>query len=536
MFGIQWSGRSDRNSVHPMADAANAARLVSELPTDSPGSAVAEAAAWLESIEAEDFTPHHRLNLISMIDEAVNASFEELTLGYIGAAPGNPGQASDWRLLMDYLDRVTAAYAGVTEACANRRNAELAPRLPLVVVRTLRAITRSMKIGWLRYLPPDRASWEALVRCFRMARGCGAARKFATAYAQESEPTCPQYELTVGIMLAAAAPQNLTPRQVEVAYRITAAHRSLFTVTEERDEQLRRYVFDLDNQGPPARIPEQVESGGDLLFFSAEAVLPQLQPLIDRSRSGLAVMADAHFGSEFGTNEKHGALEHVLRFWDDNPPSRRDQRTRINTTIHVEIGGAAIQRALEGAAQPEKLESGRPMLEIAGEKSAAAAQSAVTALNTWTLTDFSTRGIGARSTRRPDRWLKVGSLLGFRLERSDKWCIAIVRRLRTDARNQTDIGCEILAKSALLVRLEGLASAGTLVEVGGSGPLVRTTAVMLREDPQLHTRASLLFEPGTNAPGQSFTMCCEDTVRRVRLHSVAESLDGWDRVEFDVLD
>jgi hypothetical protein len=76
---------------------------------------------------------------------------------------------------------------------------------------------------------------------------------------------------------------------------------------------------------------------------------------------------------------------------------------------------------------------------------------------------------------------------------------------------------------------------GTLRDLTGSGGMVHTTAVVLPEDPQLEARASLLFEPGTNAPGQSFVMRQGDTVQAIRLGAVAETIDGWDRVEFDVV-
>lgn len=536
MFGLKFSERTAPKSSHPMADASAAARLVSELPQDMPASAVAEAAAWLESIEAEAFAASHRLHLTSMIDEAVNASVEELTLAYLGAAAGNQGRASDWRVLMSYLDRLGAAYAAIAEDSSALRVPEFAARMPLVLVRAIRAITRSMKISWLRYLPPDRASWEALVRCYRTSRGRGSAKTMVLAYANDSESTSALQEMTVGVMLAAAAPQSLTPRQVELAYRIAAAHRGLFTVNAGHEQHWRHYLFNLDDASPPARLPDQVAAGGDLLFFSAEAVLPQLQPIVERSTSGVAMMADAQFGLEFGATEKLSALEHVLKFWDDSPPARRDERVRINTKIQVEVGGAAIRKALEESSEPELgMGPALTMLELSGESAPAVEANTVAPLNNWLLTDYSTRGIGARFSRRLDRWLKVGSLVGFKLERSEKWCVAIVRRLRTDSRNQTDVGCEILAKSARLVKLEGLASAGTLLDLGGSGPLVRTAAVMLPDDGHLHTRASLLFEPGTNAPGQSFVLHDGDTARRIRLCTVAESMDGWDRVEFDVV-
>jgi hypothetical protein len=517
-----------------MADAMAAAQLVAELPQGNPAGALAEASAWLESIESETFIPNHRLNVVSMIDEAVDASVEDLTLAYVGAKAGIPGQAADWRALTEYLDRLAAAYSTIMDACGEPRHADLAPRLPLVIARAMRAVTRSMKVSWLRYLPPDLASWESLVRCYRAARARGCLKSMASAYSTDTEPTCPQHELSVAVMLAAAAPQSLTPRQVEVAYRITLSHRALFTLNEGRDQQWRHYLFDLDNPAPPARIPEQVGKGDNLLFFSAEAVLAELRPIIDRS-DGVALMPDVQFGREFGAAEKAVVLEHVLRFWDDSPPSRRDERRRITTRIHVEIGVPALRAVLEQATGASA--AGLASLEGAPPARVGAVdQGRVAPLNTWTLTDFSTRGIGARFSRRLDRWLKVGSLVAFRLERSEKWCVAVVRRLRTDTRNQTDVGCQIITKAAAMVKLEGLASAGALLDLAGSGPMVRTSAIMLPEDPQLEARASLLFEPGTNAPGQSFVMHHNGTSRRIRLRAVAESIDGWDRVEFDLLD
>ena len=262
-------------------------------------------------------------------------------------------------------------------------------------------------------------------------------------------------------------------------------------------------------------------------------MLPFIRAIVDRSSDGIAMMPDVEFGREFGATEKLGVLEHVLRFWGDNPPSRRDERRRINTPIHVEIGAQALRAALERAEAGRKTDIG---LLDAEARVSAVDQGRVAALNTWTLTDFSPRGIGARFSRRLDRWLRVGSLVGFRLERSEKWCVAIVRRLRTDARNQTDAGCEILAKVASLVKLEGLAGAGTLLDLAGSGPMVRTSAVMLPDDPQLEARASLLFEPGTNAPGQTFVMHHDGTARRIRLGKVTDYMDGWDRVEFDFVE
>ena len=536
MFGLQWGERFSRKSTHPMADAAAAAQLIRDLPVDNPGTALAEAAAWLESIEPESFTPNHRLNLVSRIDEAVLGSVEALTLTYLGARPGVSGQGADWRILTEYLDRLSDAYARIVEMSAEVRHADFAARIPLAIVRSMRAITLGMKVSWLRYLPPDRGAWESLVRCYRAACARSVPQAMLQAYPSDAEPTSALHELTVGVMLAAAAPQGFTPRQVEIAYRAVSAHRSLFAVTVGREAQPRHYLFDLDNPETPVRVREEVRPGDSNMFFSGVAVVDEIRPIVAASAgTRVAMMPVIAYGDEFGASEKLVVLEHVLRFWGPNPPSRRDERRRINTKIHVEVGAAALRTVLERAA-PGIRAAGPDIDGLAPGKVGAIDQGRVTPFNSWTLTDFSSRGIGARFTRRLDRWLGVGALVGFRLERSEKWCVGVVRRLRTDSHSQTDVGCEILAKEASLVELQGLAcaEAGALWEPAG-GATVRSSAVMLLGDTQLATRASLLFEPGTAAPVQTFIMHEGGTARRIKLGAIAERIDGWDRVEFDYI-
>jgi hypothetical protein len=324
-------------------------------------------------------------------------------------------------------------------------------------------------------------------------------------------------------MLAAAAPQSLTPRQVEIAYRVAHVYRGAFSVSEAHDDDWRHYLFDLHRPGPPARVPEQLSSQGGLLFFSAAHVLPKLKPFLAEGGTP-AENALTPFGGEFGITELRGAVGHLRRYWDDNPPARRAERKRINTKLQVELGLAALYEAVERAFEESRDLS---MLGAAPEPAE------VVAMNAWTLTDFSARGIGARVVRRLDRWLNVGTVLGFKLERSDKWCVGIVRRLRTDARNQTDVGIEILAKTARLVVLEGGMAEG-IAQLAGSGTQLR--AILLPDDAQLNVRASLLFEPGTKAQGQTSILHDRDTGRAVKLSDACEWLDGWERVEFDWID
>ena len=541
MLGIQWAEKlGAKASRHPMSDPAAAAKLLQELPFENPAKAVAEAAAWLESVEAEtSFGRAHRVQLVSLIDQAARASVDELALAYAGVGHRAPGQSADWRALTGYLDRLSAAYREAIESAADERSTSLGASLPAVLCRMTRAIAYGMKLCWMRYLPPERASWEAIVQAFRTAQAHNCAETLVMADPGDTERTCVLHEFSVAAMFAAATPESLNPRRVELVYRITTSCRAAFDTGFGKQDGRRHYHMNLDQPGPPARTPEQLTGSEAWMFFHANEVQARLRKMLEGSRSGAAPIPDGAFGAEFAPTEKEHAIEHVLRFWDDSPPSRREPRMRINTKIQVELGVQAVRDALEGAEARLKPESGLQLSiePLGGAPAQAAKSSEPAALIAWTLTDYSARGLGVRCARRLDRWVKIGSVIGVRLERSEKWCVAIVRRLRTDARSQTDVGAELLTKSAELVTLEGPSSAGASSRLNAGGPIVRSRTLMLPEDPQGNVRASLLFEPNTNAPEQTFVLRRQDgSSRRIRLHESHEVLDGWERVEFDWLE
>ena len=501
-------------SAHPLADASHAAKLLQELPHDNPAQAIVEAAALLESLEgATDFDAANRLNVIAMIDEAAHKSVGELTLGYIGASPRMAsGRLQDWRVLSDYLERLSTGYSAAIDEYARSPKIDDA-RLALHLSRAMRAITDKMRSGWVRYLPPDRASWEAMAKYYRLALGRKVATTMAKAYPTGGN-TCPAYELAAAVMLTAAVPQSLTPREIEVICRVALMHAGAFarSATQEADTIL---TLDLDRPAPPALLRNQAPQGRSVIYFGAGSIAaklaafrgPQAEALLDQVSLALA------------TDDKLGAIEHALKFWSPNPPSRRESRTPINTPIQVLIGVKAVQRALGHLAE----------VAVQSDLGLAPEQPVV---HSWTLTDFSTHGIGARFARRPDGWLSVGSVIGFRLQRSPQWALGIVRRIRSDGQNQTDVGIEILAKSAELVALE-IWDPGTSIS---SIVTVRSGAVLLPENPQLHNQPSLLLEPGTYNRQDTFILHRGSGARRARLASMTESLDGWNRVDLTWLD
>lgn len=535
MLGFDWGSWRRANAGHPMSEGRDVAKLLEDLPLATPGKAVAEAAAWLESVELEPtFTLAHRLRVVAMIDEAVRASVQQVRRDYVGAGAGDSADGvACWRLLCDYLDKLGRGYAKGLDALEERPEPELAQRLPLFLSRTMRSVTDRMAVGWMRYLPPDHGSWESLVQAYRIAASRNLVATLVQAYEADPETTCAGYEFAAAVMFAAAAPDALPPRQIELAHRIASRYASAFECSAVHDERCQFYM-DLDRPGPPVRVLADFEISGAMICFGARGVGLKLGALIDEAGKA-SPGTRAQFGDDFGRSETLAALTHTTAFWSDSPPVRREHRTHVESFIWVTVGVRGLQAAL---AFTDKREASDQWALVPDEGVAAPANADQgrdpAALDKWTLTDFSPRGISARLSHRPAGHVGIGTVFGFRLERSAHWGVAIVRRMRRDGRGHTDIGAEILAKGAELVSLE-LESDATAPQSAWNAALVHSRAVLLPEAPALKNAPSLFFEPATNRPGQVCLLRGGQGVRRIRLGPTLECLDGWDRVSFEWL-
>lgn len=393
----------------------------------------------------------------------------------------------------------------------------------------------------MRYLAAQEATWAALVRLYKAAVPLQLDAAPVTPYRADTDATSPGQELASAVMLLAAAPLTLSPRQIELAGRIASTFSISFNCAETRGENCVFYV-DLERPARPAQVPAQMPPGTVPRFIGSGAVITKLNGILQHVRENGAAFLQQRFGKEFGTEEKIDVIEHLLRHWGDSPPSRKYARTSVQTTIKVVAGLEPIRNvltasnAVDAAPKPDALSFSGESEKPAGKPMFAAVT------DSWTLTDISARGLGAGFARRPEDTLKIGSPFIFKLERSPKWCLAVVRRLQCDVRNQTEVGAQILARSATLVRLDGggSRSGGAFALEGSSEVSTAGTlsgfAVLLHADPELNSQASLVFESGINVSEQEALMRFEDTAQRIRLGEVMDRGEGYARVAFDRID
>lgn len=534
MFAADWIKRALGKSTHPMASLRGAGQLLQELAQLRPIEVVGEAAAMLESIHGEPaFTEAHRLRLAAMIDEAAHAAVRRLSTDYAMGRAGDSSsgqfgspellqfafsgdgkaaaQGTDvWPVLADYLETLAAGYARRIDALSEQSEPDLTQRLPLFISRAMRAVSDRMALGWMRNLPPDLASWESLVWFYQVAESHGFPETLVHPYAADPLATCAQHEFAAAVMFAAAAPDSLTPSHIVLVHEIAHVFAGTFACGTEPGQNF-RYYSDLMRPAPPARADGQAESRGSGLYFGPGTIVAKLRAVSVEVQEGSATRLLLTSGA--GAAQALEALAHAARYWGESPPSRRYERTRLDSAVEVVVGIPDLQSAMRaGGGAPEIGSTVFP--------------------ECWALTDFSSRGISARYVRRPAREFGIGTLFGFRIDRSQTWCLAVVRRMRREGYRHTDVGSEIIAKGVEHVSLE-LPAEARLQSGLAPGAVLQSHTILAPEAAGLSDQPSMFFWPGTNLPTQDFVMHRGGKAHRIRLGEPLGRLDGWDRIAFE---
>jgi plasmid maintenance system antidote protein VapI len=529
-----------QRSSHPMNSPAEAARLLTELPLDEPLKAVEEVAAWLESLaSATSFGTESRLKVISMVDEAGQPCAELLMADYLaGEAKHAPGRFKQWQVLMDFWERLADAYQLIALQIEVSKRSELSEQTTLVVVRGMRAVSAQMRLSLMRYAGEPERLWKALYHLYSLSLAQRRAAIPVRPYSWESVSTTARLELVRAVMLEIAGPQSLPPRQIELTARIAARLASSFAYSEAPGEQLPLYL-DLAQSRAPTVQPAGLQASGTMRFFGAGAAPVRLKEILDGVRSPQPAGGE-RLGEEFTVQEKVETLQRLLLYWSASPPRRQHNRTRLSNSVDVVFGLQAIKRLVGKVEQSVfQEESDKFNIDLGGDEAAQETAKEDT-IETWKLKDISMRGLGAVTTRRAHGALKIGALMAFRLENSDKWCVGVVRRLQSDAQNNSHVGSEIFSKDPHLLWLKKLGikqdQAWNWEKSSQKSMQHMTEAVLLPPDNAAQGDATLLLEPEAYYADETFGTMISNQPRRLQVGDVLEHGDGFDRLAFKWLE
>lgn len=464
---------------HPLADAREARRILAEIATREPQTAVEDASAWLESLAAdESFKLARRLDLILRIDEAAVAQARRLGRDYPAMIGGSRTQESrQWQIGHNYWQQLVEGYLDclARKAAAEKEGDAIRSEVPLLYGRLINALAAQLKWKRFRYGPVDSEFWKTLGGTYLAAVDAKVAQNPLSLYVGAGEGTIEAEYLKV-LVFHAASMDNLQPLQIEIAERFIVYFLPYFSLIRElRRENV--YWVDASKALPPTRLAKLPEVTSTLRFFNGTRAIEAVKATIEQIRREGRVPPGINLGAQYDVGTVIPVLEHLAMCWAPTPPMRSNARRRISSQLKVVNGLIGVHQKLSGRS------------------------SGTEGVDTWVVDDVSLGGFGAQVPISGHDWIRIGAMVGMQPEGGDNWLIGIVRRYVRTGPNQGSVGIETLSKTPRAV----FADAGGL-----------WTEALLLDIPEVGEYARMALAPNTLEENVALTFTLDD--KNARLH------------------
>jgi hypothetical protein len=439
--------------VHPLADAREAKRILTEIANREPLSAVEDASAWVESLTVdESFKLAQRLDLIFKLDEAAAAQARRLGRDYPALAGASRIQETrHWDIAHGYWQLLGDAYG----AClargreAVKEGDAIRHQLPLLYARLIAALAAQFKWKLFRYGPVDPQFWATLGGHYLAAVEAKIEHKTLQLYPGCGDTSIEAEYLKV-LVFQATSIDNLQPLEIEIAERLIAHFLPHFSLIRElRPENV--YWVDASKPLPPTRLAKLPEVTPTLRFFNGTRAVTEVEATMAQIRSDGRVPPNINLGAQYAAEAVLPVLRHLAMCWAPKPPMRSTARRRISSPMKAVSGLAAVHQRLSGRA------SGSEGLE------------------SWAVDDVSLGGLGASVSISRHDWIRVGALVGMQPDGGDNWLLGIVRRYVRTAPNSGSVGVETISKTprAVFADAGGLWTEALLLDVPAVGEYAR---------------------------------------------------------------
>lgn len=504
---------------HPMADAKKAREIIAELPTD-PLKALADITQWLESLrDAKAFKADRLFENIDLLDGAAKNHQRKLGQDYFATARQQKFQENRlwtssftfWKALSDaYLECVARFESTQTGGTAFRKN------LPVIVARTLRALSLQLKWVLVRYGPVDPRVWSDIGRLYQFAEASGFATNTVAIYPGAHGGGSVQQEFLKAVMLSASSTDGLSPVRQEIAERVVAHFSPGFRMAREPGPGC-GYCFDIAGGRPPFRvIGDKAPVTTTARYFGAGEALAKLRRVEAVIRETGAIPSDVHLGGSYDNDTVLPVLRHLAAYWADDAPARSAQRRQTATRMTVLHGINEILGTLDPANNDE-LDFSDPA-------------EADNPAESWIVENVSDGGYGAIIPAAKSDWVRVGALIGVKTEIARHWGIGIIRRVTRDEHQQRRVGIQSLSNIAIPVRIgkSGGAFASAPAEPADS-------ALLLSATPNSQGEVGVVLREGIYNSRDSLDMVVNNKPYLLMPSRLAEGGEDFDWAMFKVM-
>ncbi|MEK6211367.1 MAG: hypothetical protein AABM64_13535 [Pseudomonadota bacterium] len=507
---LSWSKGTE--SDHPLAEDKAARELIAELPANDSFKALEGLSYWLDSLKgAEDLKLGRQFEIIDLIDQAAKNHQRKLSQDYLsGSARLQKFQEIRiWNASFTFWKQLADAY----QLCLTRGQAgaggwgSLKGPLPMIVARAMRAISLQLKWQLLRYGPVAPRLWEQYGKLFAYAEEKGFAAAKVEVYPGKFGESTVQREFLKGLMLAISSTDSLLPMKLEVAERVVAQFSEFFVIQRQPGKGC-HYFIDISTGQGPARMVSRLQMTPGLRFFGPGSAAQELEKMIAVLQADGVVPSNVNLGGVFDPELVLEVLRHLGRYWAPVPPARGEERRRSVSRISVIHDFDEIVATVSGDTQ-----------DLAFDNS----------VETWTVENESEGGYGALLPQTIGDWLKVGTLLGVKLEDGAAWGVGIVRRLSAYDLQQRYVGIQVFSKGATAVKI---------APANSGDSAIAQDAVLLpssTSDSSGTGEMSLLLRPGVFSEKKTYEMQAYDRSYLLVPKRLLEGGDDFDMARFRVM-
>jgi hypothetical protein len=535
---LDWLKQFDGKPDHPLRDAEAAKEALAGLPAGVTLETLEQISHWVGSVkDTPGFACDDRLAVMSLLDRAGAAHAEPLFNQFFSNIHQQDRTTRKiWDSLCEYWGRLAEGYAQcVADFEHGEKGAKkVEDQMPLSLARALRAASLRFKLRYLRFVGIDAKAWAPLYRIYAFAELKEFDHVPVVAYAREVHTTA-RAELQKILLLYLAAPHELPPGQLELAYRILAR----FAISAEWSRVPQadcNFVVDMGAGGPPFQTQEQETPAANKRFLGGGQALAKLGELGILSEKNM-LSEEQRFGGQFSPAQIITVIKHLRTYLSADPPHRRYARTKAATQLSIVHGLKPICQRVTKI----ELGSGMALGEDMDVKAKTAnimklvAEEIESTPETWVQKDQSEWGLGADIPPELGKWAEPGKLCGIQPQGEKNWWVGIVRRI--DANNALHCGIRIFSKRPVSIWLRVLGAgehqAANWESSTGSFAFNYLRAVMLPDALKSHQHPVMILENKSYVPGQMCEVMMGEHSRHIRLVEFLEEGEDYVRAAFE---
>ena len=535
------------NPDDPLSSVQATTRWAQSLPVGDALKAQGEILIEVKRFNDEN-APHsrERLLILMLLDERGQHTQAILSRQYLrNPRMSRTVESQLWHTIYHLNWEILRAYHSyLIEFARNPAKSRLKAMMPIITLRALRGFRRVIKWRTIRYLHPGTKTWARLHQLYQLAETQGFHKTRLLAYPDDPQESSCEGEYLHTLMLEQANSGSLYPRQIDLIDTWTSAWLGMLKLEKTLDPERHVLTVDMTKDRGAKRVRNNTPDLSTR-YWSTHELLERIKGMQSELHAG-TVPARLGLGEYVRVSESLELLDHLTRQWAPLTAreQRRSPRKPVKKIVEIVHGLPSIiarlaEERIDSEAAPPTEQFGfeeHEELSVYGFVTnrtlnrgpyEETARNRMADIERWVMEDESEFGFGATIEARDKDWLRIGTLVGLRADKSAGWSLGVIRRLSRLNEAESSVGIEIVPGKPLDIQLYGLqASAYT---VNGQAAYNANAAMpgLLFDD---EYAPSIVVDPAYYQRKGIIEYRMQQQTRTIQMDDPADHGEGWIRL------